>query len=177
MEEWIMTSLSQLEDSIENVTSLESSRKQYISFTVEGQEYAIDIMSVREIKGWSLCTTLPNTPEYIRGVINLRGIVIPILDLRARFGRGFTQVTKSHVVMIVTVGERTLGILVDSVSDILTVKTDDIRAVPEVNAEQRVIFSGLVNVEDRLVGLLLLEPLMDHSLTFNPQQALVNEGQ
>lgn len=93
---------------------------QFITFTIGEEEYGVDIMDVREIKGWTQATRLPNSPNYVRGVVNLRGIMVPVLDLRARFGMGRTEVTKTHVVVIVTVEKRVLGLLVDAVSDILS---------------------------------------------------------
>ncbi len=145
-------------------------RQQFITFTVLGREYGIDIMSIREIKGWTETTTLPNSPSYMRGVINLRGTVVPIMDLRARFNMGQTDASKNHVVMIVNVGGRLMGVLVDSVSDILTINQDDIRAVPDVEgANHTEILKGLVSLENRMVALLTLEKLFDKNLQFDPE--------
>lgn len=144
--------------------------QQFITFTVLGQEYGIDIMSIREIKGWTETTSLPNSPRYMRGVINLRGTVVPIMDLRARFNMGETETSKNHVVMIVTIGSRLMGILVDSVSDILTVDKNEIRAVPDVEGSHHGdILSGLVSLENRMVALLILEKLFDMSIIFSSE--------
>lgn len=146
----------------------EQELKQFITFTVQDREYGIDIMSIREIKGWSQTTSLPNSPHYMRGVINLRGTVVPIIDLRARFNMGTTETTKTHVVMIVHVGKRLMGILVDAVSDILTIDTDMIRPVPALqDNSSNEILKGLVSLEDRMVGLLVLEKLFDREMTFH----------
>ena len=143
-------------------------RRQFITFTVQGREYGVDIMSIREIKGWTETTSLPNSPDYMRGVINLRGTVVPILDLRARFNMGHTQTTKNHVVMIVQVGPRLMGVLVDSVSDILTINSSDIRAVPQMDGSNSGdVLSGLVSLETRMVGLLILENLFDKAIIFS----------
>ncbi|CAO5676516.1 MAG: Chemotaxis protein CheW [Holosporales bacterium] len=140
-------------------------RSQFITFTVHDQEYGVDIMSVREIKGWTETTALPNTPIYVRGVVNLRGSVVPILDLRCRFGLGFTEATKNHVVMIVNVDNRIVGVLVDGVSDILTVSNNDVRPVPSIdNMENGSILKGIINLSDRMVALLILEKLFDHNI-------------
>ena len=139
-------------------TAVES--QQFVTFTIGGEEYGVDIMSVREIKGWSDTTMLPNTPEYMRGVLNLRGLIVPIYDLRCRFGGGNTDVTNLHVVIIIAVGDRFIGVLVDAVSDILSVNMEEIRAVPKM--ERRVdndYLSGLVTVEGRMVALLDTEKL------------------
>ena len=90
--------------------------KQFVTFTIGEEEYGVDIMMVREIKGWSPTTTLPNSPPYVRGVINLRGIIVPIFDLRMRFGMGLNEPGATHVVIIVKIGARTVGLLADGVS-------------------------------------------------------------
>ncbi|MBY0430274.1 MAG: chemotaxis protein CheW, partial [Rhodospirillales bacterium] len=105
---------------------------QAISFTIGDEEYACDIMAIREIRGWSRTTSLPNAAPYMRGVINLRGIIVPIFDLRARFGMGVCEPTKTHVVIIVNVGNKVMGVLVDTVSDIISVRHDAIAPVPEM---------------------------------------------
>lgn len=134
--------------------------RQFISFRIGAEEYAIDIMSVREIKGWTDTTTLPNQPKFILGVLNLRGTIVPIFDLRCRFGMGLTDATRSHVVIIVSVLERTIGLLVDAVSDILTVNAGEIKAVPETDRSVSAEFmSGIITINDGMVVLLSLENL------------------
>lgn len=156
--------------------TVEPQRQQFITFTVQGYEYGIDIMSIREIKGWTETTSLPNSPHYMRGVINLRGTVVPIMDLRSRFGMGETDARKNHVVMIVNIGSRLMGILVDAVSDILTVETSEIRAVPEVDGSHHGdILKGLVSLENRMVGLLILEGLFDQSVSVSQRGGALME--
>jgi purine-binding chemotaxis protein CheW len=139
---------------------------QFISFKVGSEEYAIDILSVREIKGWTSTTVLPNQPEFVLGVMNLRGAIVPVFDLRCRFGLGLTQATPSHVVIIVTVMDRVIGILVDAVSDILTVNADEIRPVPETERTAAVDFlSGIIPVNDGMVVLLSLDGLFASNIT------------
>jgi len=136
--------------------------RQFITFTLDAQEYGVDIMQVREIKGWTETTTLPQAPPYVRGVINLRGIIVPILDLRARFGMGTTNPTRMHVVIIVITDTRTTGLLVDAVSDIITVEPSTIRAVPKMDdlpAEDSFL-DGLVALDDRMVTLVSLDGLI-----------------
>ena len=138
-----------------------SSTMQFLTFTVGKEEFGVDIMMVREVKGWSETTRRPNTPEYLRGVLNLRGIIIPIFDLRARFGSGLTDANEKNVVVIIAVGSRTLGILCDTVSDILTVGSDDIKPSPETSTGLNEKFvSGLIAVEGRMVVLLDIEVLL-----------------
>ena len=135
--------------------------QQFLSFTVEREEYGVDIMTVREIKGWTEITRLPNAPEFMRGVMNLRGLIIPIFDLRTRFNRGQTEATPKHVVIILAVGERTIGILVDTVSDILDVNADQIKPAPADTQVDAAFISGLISLEDRMVVLLNVEHLFD----------------
>lgn len=135
--------------------------KQFITFTLDEQEYGIDIMLVREIKGWSQTTALPHAPSYVRGVVNLRGIIVPILDLRARFGMGVTVPTAMHVAIIVTTDTRVTGLLVDAVSDIIAIEPDAIRPVPQMGSQgEDSMLEGLVALGDRLVTIVSLERLI-----------------
>lgn len=131
---------------------------QLVSFTVGNEEYGVDIMAVREIRAWSETTPLPNTPEVVRGVINMRGAIVPIFDLRARFGMPRTEPTKYNVVIIVSVAARIVGILVDAVSDIITINEDEIRPMPSMEQVNGIGFmEGLITVGERMVGLIGLE--------------------
>ncbi len=140
----------------------DSTMSQFVAFTIGEQNYCVDIMSVREIRAWTGATPLPNTADYVRGVINLRGSIVPIIDLRIRFGLGETEPTKSHVVVIVAIEDRLNGLLVDSVSDILSVSADDIAAIPETDVGSRVRYlDGLITEEDRMVALIALDRVID----------------
>ena len=140
----------------------DSGSSQFVAFTIGEQNYCVDIMSVREIRAWTGATPLPNTADYVRGVINLRGSIVPIVDLRTRFGQGETDPTKSHVVVIVAIEERLNGLLVDSVSDILTVSAENIAAIPETDVGSRVRYlDGLITEEDRMVALIALDRVID----------------
>ncbi len=138
------------------VAAANTNEEQYVTFTVGNEEYGVNILSVREIRGWTPESRLPNLPDYVRGVINLRGIIIPIFDLRARFGGGTTEVTKRHVVVVVQVGERTRGVLVDAISDILAISRDQIKSPPtmETGMVYSQYLSGLFTTENRMVTLL-----------------------
>jgi purine-binding chemotaxis protein CheW len=133
---------------------------QLIAFSIGEQTYGVEITTVREIRAWNGATPLPNTREYVRGVINLRGTIVPIFDLRARFGEGPTSPTKNHVVVVMSVGEKWVGILVDAVSDILTVSKDDIHNVPEGNSIDTELLNGIVTHESRMVGLIDLHAVV-----------------
>ena len=127
---------------------------QLIAFSIGEQTYGVEITTVREIRAWNGATPLPNTREYVRGVINLRGTIVPIFDLRARFGDGQTSATKNHVVVVMSVGDKWVGMLVDAVSDILTVSKDDIHNVPEGNSVDTELLNGIVTYDSRMVGLI-----------------------
>jgi len=134
--------------------------RQFISFRIDAEQYAIDIMAVREIKGWTATTKLPNQPDYVLGVLNLRGAIVPIFDLRRRFGKGLTDATAMHVVMIAAVKDRTIGLLADAVCDILTVDPGEIRPVPDLDRSADGEFlSGIVAAKDGMVVLLALDAL------------------
>ncbi len=143
---------------------------QYISFNVGKELYAVEITTVREIKGWIPTTSLPNSPEYMRGVINLRGVIVPVFDLRTRFHRGETEPGKTHVVIIVKLDERTIGILVDAVSDILTISSEEILDVPDQDVNPEYAFmEGLVAVEEKMVAIIKPKLLFDMDLMPNTE--------
>ncbi|MGJ8529929.1 chemotaxis protein CheW [Maritalea sp.] len=127
---------------------------QLIAFSIGEQAYGVEITTVREIRAWNGATPLPNTREFVRGVVNLRGTIVPIFDLRARFGAGVTEVTKTHVVVVLAVGEKWIGILVDAVSDILTVQKNDIHSVPEGENMDSELLNGIVTHDNKMLGLI-----------------------
>jgi purine-binding chemotaxis protein CheW len=137
---------------------------QLLTFKVDGEDYGVDIMQVREVKGWTDITRLPNSHPYMRGVINLRGLVIPIYDLRTCFGNGVTEATEKHVIIILGLANRTVGILVDAVSDILTIESGDIKEAPANDNEAGKRFiAGLIAVDEHMVVLLNMEQLLADS--------------
>ncbi|CDP53474.1 chemotaxis protein CheW [Paradevosia shaoguanensis] len=133
---------------------------QFIAFSIGEQTYGVEITTVREIRAWNGATPLPNTRPYVRGVINMRGTIVPIFDLRARFGDGQTTATKNHVVVVMSVGEKWVGILVDAVSDILTVSREEIHPVPEGNSVDTELLNGIVTHDSRMVGLIDLHQVV-----------------
>ena len=148
-------------EAIANGREAAPGQKQYVSFTAGAEQYAVDIMSVREIKGWTEVTSLPNQPEYVRGVLNLRGAVLPIIDLQCRLGGGLTETTQRHVIVIVAVQDRQVGLLVDAVSDILDVSDEKIQPVPETQSrEDARVFAGFLTDEEQMVAMLDLERLL-----------------
>ncbi|PHQ95093.1 MAG: chemotaxis protein CheW [Marinosulfonomonas sp.] len=128
-----------------------------LTFQVGKQEYAIDIMSVREIRGWSKATPLPHAPAFVRGVINLRGTVLTIVDLAERLGMGRTEASERNVIIVVHTGKETVGLLVDAVSDILAINKSDLQTPPEMSADNNQTFvSALMIADERMIRILAL---------------------
>lgn len=126
-----------------------------LSFRVADQEYSVDIMSVREIRGWTRATSLPHAPDYVRGVINLRGSVLPVVDLATRLGIEAGDPNERSVIIVVDVGGRTVGLRVDAVSDILSIPLGDLQAPPDLVTEQADSFiRALTIVEGRMIRVL-----------------------
>src|ERR1700730_13554639 len=135
--------------------SLASGRVEFISFSIGDEQYGVDIMAVREIKGWTEITHLPKQPDYVRGVLNLRGVVVPIIDLRCRFGQGKTEATALHIILVVQAGSRPVGLLADRVLDIVSLDASQIQPVPRIARGARVDFlSGLVTVDSALIPII-----------------------
>jgi purine-binding chemotaxis protein CheW len=134
---------------------------QFISFAIGDDQYGVDIMAVREIKGWADITHLPKQPEYVRGVLNLRGAIVPIVDLRCRFGQGLTETTPLHIVIIVQIGGRQVGLIGDRVLDIVSVEASQIQKVPRTgHGEQTDFLSGLVTHDGVMIALIDLPNLL-----------------
>ncbi len=143
------------QDQLPGEDTVQHGTQQFVTFAIGTEEYAVDIMQVREIQAWTEVTVLPNQPNYMRGVLNLRGIIVPIFDLRRRFNQGKTEATSIHVVVIIAVNDRIIGILVDRVSDILTVDSGEIRQVPDIDEnDESEHLIGLVTAGERMVALL-----------------------
>lgn len=136
-------------------------RRELISFRIADQEYCVDIMSVREIRGWTKATPLPHSPSFVRGVINLRGAVLPIIDLASRLGLPSTEASARSVIIVVKVNERMFGLLVDAVSDILSVTDDMIQDTPDIACDRvRSFVRGIISIESRMISQISLEQLM-----------------
>ena len=131
-------------------------RRQFITFKSGEQEFGADIMTIREIRGWTPTTELPHAPPYVCGVINLRGMVLPVVDLKARLGRGKTEVSAKHVIIVVRCGEQTM----DAVSDILTATESDIQVTPELARDtQSEVVEGIAVLDQRMVTILGMDRL------------------
>ena len=153
-----------MQDKLESENSPAAGNTEFISFAIGNDQYGVDIMAVREIKGWSEITHLPKQPEYVRGVLNLRGVIVPIVDLRCRFGQGVTEATPLHVVIIVQIDEQEVGLLADRVLDIVSFDASTVQPVPQTANTARVEFlSGLVTVEGAMIALIDLPHLFASS--------------
>lgn len=131
---------------------------QYLSFRIGTEEYAIEILGVQEIRGFTTITPIPNAPDYIKGVINLRGTVVPVIGLRERFGIPSVAYDKFTVIVIVSLEPRIVGVVVDAVTDVLTLKERDLDAPPELGGQVDTSFiRGLAKTEERLVVVLDLQ--------------------
>ena len=135
--------------------------KELISFRIGAQEFCVDIMAIREIRGWTAATALPQSPSFVKGVINLRGAVLPIVDLALRLGFESTEANDRNVIIVAQIGEQVVGLLVDAVSDILTVTDDVIQPTPDVASETAKSFiRGLIAMDGRMISLIGLERVL-----------------
>ncbi|WP_336245327.1 chemotaxis protein CheW [Maritimibacter dapengensis] len=134
---------------------------EYLSFLVGGQDYCVDIMQVREIRGGAKATTLPHSPDYMRGVINLRGTVLPIMDLASRLALDTETDGDRNVIIVVAISDRIVGLMVDAVSDILAIAEDDLQPPPDLPADQQRNFvSALTIMENRMIRVLDLTAVL-----------------
>ncbi|MGC1550724.1 MAG: chemotaxis protein CheW [Rhodanobacter sp.] len=134
---------------------------QYLTVNLANEEYGIDILAVREIRGWTAVTRIPQAPHYVLGVLNLRGAIVPVLDLRLRFGLAREEYDATTVTVIITVAGRLFGVVVDAVSDVLDVTGDAIRPVPDMGtAVDTEYLKGLTSIAERMVLLLDVDKLL-----------------
>lgn len=143
--------------------------RQFLTFILNGEEYGVDILRVQEIKGWSNATHVPNSPDYVLGVINLRGEVIPVLDLRRRFGMETVEPGPTTVTIVARIerGEKSqyLGIVVDAVSDVHTIEDGELKRPPSLgDGEGRSLISGIATVGEKMIILLDVDLLLDSKL-------------
>jgi purine-binding chemotaxis protein CheW len=134
---------------------------QYLTVNLANEEYGVDILAVREIRGWTPVTRIPQAPSYVLGVLNLRGAIVPVLDLRLRFGLVREEYSATTVTVIVTVAGRNFGVVVDAVSDVVDVDAAGIRPVPDMGtAVDTEYLKGLTSVGERMVLLLDVDKLL-----------------
>lgn len=140
------------------MTEANNSTKELLTFKLGNQEYALDIMSVREIRGWTKTTPMPHAPVFMRGVINLRGTVLPVMDLAARLGLPPTKTTERNVIIVVKCNECMTGLLVDAVSDIIALSSDDMQAPPDTGHDGAANpIRALSLIDERMIRILELD--------------------
>lgn len=134
---------------------------QFLTFILGEEHYGVDILRVQEIKGYTNVTRIPNTPEYIKGVLNLRGTIVPIIDLRCKFGMPKIEYTRFTVIVVLVIKDRVTGFIVDAVSDVLNIAKKDIQPTPQFGANVKVDFiNGIGKSGDKLVSLLDVDQIL-----------------
>jgi purine-binding chemotaxis protein CheW len=138
-----------------------SDMHQFLTFALGQEEYGVEILKIQEIKGYAAITPLPNAPPYVKGVLNLRGTIVPILDLRKKFGLPEVDCTKFTVIVVVQVQGKVLGFVVDAVSDVLTVNAADIQPTPDIAGQfDTACLQGLAQSGEKLVILLDIDRVL-----------------
>jgi purine-binding chemotaxis protein CheW len=152
-------------NSLQAMDQVSEGAEQYLTFVLDNEEYGVEILRVQEIKGWDTITPIPNTPHYLCGVLNLRGTIVPVVDLRLRFNMPFLEYTPTTVIVVLRVEgvtQRTVGIVVDAMSDSHNVMPDEVKPVPDfgtiIDTEY---LSGLVKIDKDMVMLLDIDRLLD----------------
>ncbi len=144
----------------ESINTSADGASQFLTFTLDDQDFGIEILRVQEIKNFTKVTPIPNTPDCIKGVMNLRGTVVPIVDLRKKFNMSSTEYSQFTVIIVVNVGDKIMGLIVDAVSDVLNVEGDAIEGAPDLGTIDTSFIKGLAKSGERLVTLLDIERLL-----------------
>ena len=149
----------------ETATGPASSQREIVTFRINAQEFGVDILAVREIRGWTAPTVVPHASSYILGVINLRGVVLPIIDLAARLGLPVTETSSRHAIIVVQIARQMVGLLVDGVSDILSFAAGSVQPTPDVVADESLNFvPSVLMMEGRMISMISLEDIVPPSL-------------
>lgn len=161
-----MSAVAETNSELEQTSSIEEglATQQYLTFLMNDEEYGVDILAVQEIRGWERATMVPNSPSHMKGVLNLRGTIVPIMDLRERFDLPCVEYTDVTVVVILKINteksDRTMGIIVDAISDVYDVPIDKIRTSGVAENQNSLFIKGLVTVDKNMVILLELQKLL-----------------
>ena len=140
--------------------------RELITFEVDGEHFAIDIMATREIRAWSPVTRTPGTPTHVAGVINLRGAVLPVIDLAARLGWPPTDASERHAIIVTQLGDTTAGLIVEAVSDIVSLPDEALQPPPPSAKGSATLFiEGIAAVDGKMIMLINLDALADENLT------------
>jgi purine-binding chemotaxis protein CheW len=145
----------------EQSASFANDSGQFLTFTLGDEEYGIDILKVQEIKGYSAVTRIPRAPSYVKGMMNLRGTIVPVIDLRSKFGLELKECDQFTVIIVVLVRGRTLGMIVDTVSDVLNIARSDVHATPDFSTSIDTSFiSGMGKSANKLIILVNVEKVL-----------------
>ena len=143
------------------MTEKKTNSKELLTFKLGSQEYALDIMSVREIRGWTKTTPMPHAPDFMRGVINLRGTVLPVMDLAARLSLPPTETTERKVIIVVHHNDSMTGLLVDAVSDIIALADEELQPPPDIGSDASGnTISSLSLIDERMIRILELRSII-----------------
>jgi purine-binding chemotaxis protein CheW len=154
-------------DALNDKISFATDGSQYLTFCLGEEEYGVEILKVQEIKGYSAITPIPNTPRFLKGVMNLRGTIVPVVDLRAKFAMAEVEYNQFTVIIVLTVGTKVVGLVVDAVSDVLNIPKTDIQPTPDFGGQVDAEFiEGLAKAGEKLVVLLDIDKVLgDEELT------------
>ncbi|BBL71278.1 chemotaxis protein CheW [Methylogaea oryzae] len=159
-----------MQATLDDTPGVAGAGREYLTFTLGDEEYAIDILTVQEIRGYDTVTKIANAPDFIKGVINLRGTIVPIVDMRIKFQLGTVSYDQFTVVIVLNIGQRVVGMVVDGVSDVITLLPEQIRSAPEFSsALDTQYLMGLGTVDERMIILVNIERLM-----MSPDMALTD---
>jgi len=153
--------------------AIDLSVREFLAFTLGKEEYGIDILKVQEIRGYESVTRIANSPDFVKGVMNLRGIIVPIVDMRIKFNLGAPTYDQFTVVIILNIGGRIVGMVVDSVSDVMALPSSRIRPAPDVGTALNTDFlMGLGTVDERMLILVDIDMLMS-----SPEMGLIEPAE
>jgi len=156
-----MSTATALAPTHQGTTALDAMVQEYLTFTLGEEEYGVDILKVQEIRGYDTITRMPDAPDFIKGVINLRGTIVPVVDMRIKFKLGKIVYDEFTVMIILNLGRRVVGMVVDGVSDVMQLNPDQIRPAPEFGGGVNTKYiTGLGALEQRMLILVDIEKLM-----------------
>ncbi len=150
---------------MEEEHNLEDESRQFLTFTLAEEEYGVDILRVQEVKGWAPVTKIPRSPDYVQGVLNLRGTIVPVVDLRMRFHLDRIDYTRRTVIVVINIeidaGRRVIGVVADGVSDVINVPVENVKDAPDFGTKVHTDFiSGLATIDENMVMLLDIDKLL-----------------
>jgi len=148
------------EDTIQNIAMAEDARE-LLTFRLGQEEYGLNILNVQEIRGYDAVTKIANSPAFLKGVINMRGVIVPIIDMRIRFNLGEATYNEFTVVIILNIGDRVIGMVVDAVSDVTSLKAEQVRPAPDFGTVLDTAYiDSLATVDERMIIVIDIEKLM-----------------